>query len=484
MVDEVFVTNVFLEAQAEGFINNNFLVDAILTEPAINFDVDAFLSTTNQNDFLADALLQGADQLFFYLVDAFLSTINQHDFDVDANLIEVKFQNFDVDAILIGQQIFQVDAQIVRIVLDFPLIGGLTDVKRHDVAAFDSPLSPPFNFAVDAILDTEHFSFAFSDVHYQDIAHFITPPGVTFSVDAVLTVDKFFTFDVDAIIQPQPTVDIDVDALLLGVNQNDFDVDAILLGAPIDNDFDVDAVLLATQNNDFNVDAFISQPISRFYIVDALLLGPEILFNYDVDAFLSVQNTFDFDVDAILNVIHTFDVDAIIDPFNEVLDVGQVQFEVPPPPEGTTFLVDALLQATIDNGFNVDAFLSVINQNDFLVDAVLAQTVNNDFDVDAVLLEVQFQNFDVDAILIVSIFNFNFDVDAILDSGFTELTFLVDAVLANRFDFDVDALLLIIRDNEFLVDAHLVINARLEHTSLIREDLNITSLIRVRKPLP
>jgi len=242
MVNEVFVTNVFLEAQAEGFINNDFSVDAILTTGIFNnnFDVDALLLATQQNDFLVDALIIGADQLFFYLVDAFLSVQNQNDFDVDANLIQVQFNDFDVDAILAGQSVFLVDAQIVRIVFGFPLIGGLTDVKRHDIAAFDSPLAPPHDFVVDAILVTEHFAFAFSDVHYQDIAHFITPPGVTFGVDAVLTAEKFFTFDVDAIIKPQPTIDIDVDALLLGVNQNDFDVDAIILGPPVDNDFDVE----------------------------------------------------------------------------------------------------------------------------------------------------------------------------------------------------------------------------------------------------
>jgi hypothetical protein len=490
LVESVFVTNVLLEAQdAEVLPSSQFGVDAIIAPGGatltFDFDVDAYISTIIDNDFDVDALLLGPNPLLFPIVDAFISTIIDNDFDVDATLLEVFIHEFDVDAVFLPAQRIGVDAQIVRVVHDFPLVGGLTDVKRHDIAPFDSPLSPPLDFGVDAILSTEHFAFAFSDVHYQDIAHFITPPGTTISVDAILTGAKFTQWFVDAILEPQPTLDVLVDAFILGVTDFEFDVDAILLGAPINVDSFVDAILIGTIPETFNVDVFIIFFPSELSIVDALLPFPPQNNDFDVDSYFSVINQHDFDVDLILNVQVPFDVDAIIDPFNEQVDVEQVQFEVPPAPEEQGFLVDAVLSLTSPNLFNVDAYIlgPPIN-NDFLVDAVIAQTVNNDFLVDATVLEVFFQFPEVDAIIRDPIEFNDFDVDAELVFPFLNIPVFVDAILSPFITFDVDVYISIQRLIDSFVDAHLVINARIEHTSLIREDLNITSLIRVRERLP
>jgi len=482
MTDNFFVTQTLLDLQPSGVKNQDFFVDAILDQNLVNFDwkVDATLFATFDNDFLVDAIIVTPQSKIFDVDAQIVQQQINNDFLVDAILL-FSFE-FTVDAQLAGQQFFVLDAVLVRIVHDDPLIGGLTDVKRHDIAAFDSPFRPT-TFLVDALITTEHFDFAFSDTHYQDIAHFITPPGVAFRVDAIITAEKQHLFLVDANIKVPPSVEFDVDALLLGTTDFDWFADAFV---SVQNqlEFDVDTVLLATIDRDYTVDAVLFIVPSELFGVDGFILGPEILFDWTVDAFLSVIKDFTFDVDARLEPIAPFLVDAILIPFDEICEVAQVQFECPPPPELAGFLVDAFLSVTLDNDFTVDATLLATINNDFLVDAIVVDIIDHTFLVDAQLQEQQFFDWTVDAILVQSIFDFTFDVDATIIFPFLNLPFTVDAQLAIRFEWDVDALLLATIDQEFLVDGHLVINSRLAHTSFIRQILNVTSFIRERRTLP
>lgn len=481
MPENIFVTNLFLEAGEQVALERTFLVDAILVSPSITWLVDAFVSTINTETFLVDVFISSGPTIFS-AVDAFISLTQAETILVDANLLLIQFETFLVDAIILGTEYSLVDAIIVRIVHDFPLIGGLTDVHRHDIAPFDSPQSAPLNILVDAILDTEHFSFSFSDVHYQDIAHFITPPGTNIFVDAVLSGLKQKTFLVDAIIQPQPTIPASVDALLLGTKSETFDVDAIILGPPINETFLVDAVLFATLTKTFLVDVFLTLPVTRFMAVDALLPFPIQFENYNVDAFLSTIKIKTFLVDVVLNVTKRILVDAIIAPFNEIIDICSVQMECPPPPEEKTFLVDAILLANFDTDYRVDALLVAIVDETFLVDAVIVNIFNETFDVDAVIQEVFFENILVDAIILDPIKFKTFLADARIVYPGTNIDCVVDAILSPPGKtFLVDVFISIKRNENYLVDAHLVINARIEATTFIREDLNITSMIRVRE---
>jgi len=349
-------------------------------------------------------------------------------------------------------------------------------------------------------------SFVFSDVHLQDTAHLFEPPTVLFTVDAFLQKTEAETFLVDAILIVNH--EFSVNAIVKAFNQNnDFTVDALLqtpasimwandalleqagtsviavdalLQLTQTNDFTVDAQLKATQTNDFTVDATLN--VVHEFRVDVFLRKVQTL-DFIVDGNVEQAKTFDFTVNAVLRFVtdHTFTVDGsvilkfVLEPFTvdaflratqtNVFSVDALAFIMPV----RAFCVDTLLQATKTNDFTVDAFPQATQVNTFTADAVIVG-VTGEIDVQLVTFQTPVQPavFFTCDVITISARNQNFSLDAIL-TQFVDSDFTVDALI-QALDQELD----------FRVDGFVAKFARLVHTSIIRENLKTTSVIRRR----
>ena len=134
--------------------------------------------------------------------------------------------------------------------------------------------------------------------------------------------------------------------------------------------------------------------------------------------------------------------------------------------------------------FYVDAIISKTNLFEFTVDAGLLESTEFEFTVDAIVDEVEGK---IDICLVCfetppQPTNF-FTVDAVVVDR-PQFTFQVDGrvVIIPKLDFTVDAIVKKLgATNNFSVDAFLGKFARLVHTSIIRDNLKVISVIRSRE---
>jgi len=361
----------------------------------------------------------------------------------------------------------------------------------------------------------------FSDVHLQDAAHLFEPPTTTFTLNAIIVDRNAETFTVnavvvdrntetfsvdaipkatltdtslvDALVLDMPAIAICVDALLELGNATTVTTDAIILGIFTDtslvdarvagtNEFDADAILSQQKLETSTVGALIQQQDNTFvFTADGLAFKPSVLFL--ADALLAGGKTHDFEVDVFLQ-----------DTFVTGVSLDGLLANMP----SLLVCVDVFLKAIGTNhNFTADAKVVTRKTTTFAVDATTTKVFLNQFIVDGLTQGPQTHNFAVDgivdiveAVIDVQLLTFEtplqptvfFDVDAIITS-FRTFLWTADAtiVLIPTFDFEVDAFVKALGQTfNFSVDAELGKFARLVHTSLIRDNLKVTSVIRRR----
>lgn len=300
-----------------------------------------------------------------------------------------------------------------------------------------------------------------------------------FAVDAVLSDTNQVDFDVDALIQSMPSIMFGVDAIVLGTFAQEFSVDGRLA---VRNEFSVDAILSTQKLNDFDVDGFVKAFAQTFeFSVDALTFKRSALFL--IDALLRGLKTHDFEVDGFLrdSLVAEFSADALIESMPSTMFMLDAFLKA----EGQShdFDVDAIVVARNQFDFTVDGSIEKINLLEFTVDAGLTGMVDFDFTVDAIIDQVE-------GIIDVQVVKFEtppqpkvfFEVDARV-AAFQQFFFSVDAIvtLGKTHNFEVDAIVKKLgATNTFSVDAFIDKFSRLVHTSLIRDNLKVISVIRRR----